>query len=252
MPIRPSRAWFALAERTRATALVERDRHEADRAVYHHDEVHAALERLCHHKCAYCEAPATAAASWDVEHYRPKGRVSERPDHPGYYWLAYDWDNLLLACAMCNQRRRDRPTWEDPEPGRTAGKADRFPLADEATRAMGPDGDLAAERRLLLDPTRDDPEGHLTFDLMGRAVARRDSPVGTASIDVYHLNRRRLRDARRAQIEVAIGVIERLRDAGHDLDEALEIVTSALSGAELPWAGAMRAIARDPAAFGLL
>jgi uncharacterized protein (TIGR02646 family) len=233
--------------------VAERGAHEARRAVYHHDQVHAALERLCDRKCAYCEAPAPASASWDVEHYRPKGRVSERPDHPGYYWLAYRWDNLLLSCQLCNQRRKDRPTWEQEEPGVTSGKADRFPLADEVTRAMDPSADLDAEARLLLDPTRDDPEEHLTFDLTGRALARGASAMGAASIEVYHLNRRRLRSWRQAQIRLAVELIQRLtRSGNYTLAEALDLVTETLGDSTMPWAGAVRAICSDPEVFGLI
>jgi uncharacterized protein (TIGR02646 family) len=185
VPIRPADTWFSLAAAWSARALAEEGDHEAQSAVYHHDQVHAALERLCDRKCAYCEAPAPASASWDVEHYRPKGRVSERRDHPGYYWLAYEWDNLLLSCELCNRRRKDRPTWEQGDQGTTSGKVDRFPLADEMTRAMAPDHDLAAEARLLLDPTVDDPEAHVRFDLDGHAVPAQGSAMGAASIEVY-------------------------------------------------------------------
>jgi len=253
VPIRPDAGWYALSAAWGARALAERGRHEAQRNVYHHDQVHAALERLCDSKCAYCEAPAPASMAWDVEHYRPKGRVSERADHPGYYWLAYDWDNLLLACELCNRRRKDRPTWEEASPGPAAGKADRFPLADERTRAMDPSGDLDAEVRLLLDPTRDDPEEHLTFDVNGHALPREGSRMGAMSIDVYHLNRRRLRSWRQAHIRLAVEMIDRLmRVGGHPLEEAVELVTDTLGDSPYPWAGTIRAIARDPAAFGLL
>jgi len=221
--------------------------------VYHHDEVHAALERLCDHKCVYCEAPAPASSAWDVEHYRPKGRVHERLDHPGYFWLAYVWENLLLACEFCNRRRRDRPTWEHPAAGGTSGKADHFPLADETSRAMDPSDDLSRERRLLLDPTRDDPEEHVTFDLTGRAVARDGSRMGAASIELYHLNRRRLVTPRRAQIALATRLIEALVSSGRcSLAVAIEVVTGELGGPAVAWAGTARAIRRDPAAFGLL
>lgn len=250
--IRPDARWFSLAAGWSARAVAERGAHEAQRAVFHHDQVHAALERLCDRKCAYCEAPAPAAMSWDVEHYRPKGRVSERADHPGYYWLAYVWENLLLSCELCNRRRKDRPTWEHAEAGTTSGKADRFPLADESTRAMDPSGDLAGEARLLLDPTQDDPEEHLAFGLTGHVVARQGSAMGRTSIDVYHLNRRRLRSWRQAQVRLALALIDRLaRDGSHSLPEAVALVTEAMGESSLPWAGAVRAIARDPAAFGL-
>jgi uncharacterized protein (TIGR02646 family) len=250
--IRPNAGWFSLAAAWSARAMAEQGGHSAQRAVFHHDQVHAALERLCERKCAYCEAPAPASTSWDVEHYRPKGRVSERADHPGYYWLAYVWENLLLSCELCNRRRKDRPTWEHAEPGTTSGKADRFPLADESTRAMDPLADLAGEARLLLDPTQDDPEEHLTFGLTGHAVALQGSAMGRTSIDVYHLNRRRLRTWRQAQIRLALALIERLtRNGSHTVPEAIELVAETMGDPALPWAGAVRAIARDPSAFGL-
>jgi uncharacterized protein (TIGR02646 family) len=253
VPIRPDVGWFSLAATWSARAVVEQGAHDGQRTVYHHDQVHAALERLCERKCAYCEAPAPASTSWDVEHYRPKGRVSERADHPGYYWLTYVWENLLLSCELCNRRRKDRPTWEQAEPGTTSGKGDRFPLADEATRAMHPGADLAAEARLLLDPTQDDPEEQLTFNLTGHALAREGSPMGSTSIDVYHLNRRRLRSWRQAQIRLALELIDRLvRTGSHSMPEAVALVVSTLGDSALPWAGAVRAIARDPGAFGLV
>src|SRR5574341_1145443 len=63
-------------------------------------------------KCAYCETLIAENHPGDIEHFRPKGRVTdsmgrqlmvqdengEEYPHPGYYWLAYDWKNLLLAC----------------------------------------------------------------------------------------------------------------------------------------------------------
>ncbi|MGX5843690.1 hypothetical protein ACWGTI_23505 [Mesorhizobium sp. ArgA1] len=45
-------------------------------------------------KCAYCEAATSTVAHGDVEHFRPKGI---------YWWLAYDFDNYLFACQICNQ-----------------------------------------------------------------------------------------------------------------------------------------------------
>lgn len=45
-------------------------------------------------KCAYCEAPASAVAHCDVEHFRPKSV---------YWWLALCYDNYLFACQICNQ-----------------------------------------------------------------------------------------------------------------------------------------------------
>jgi hypothetical protein len=45
-------------------------------------------------KCAYCEASTSVVAHGDVEHFRPKAL---------YWWLAYDFDNYLFSCQICNQ-----------------------------------------------------------------------------------------------------------------------------------------------------
>src|SRR3954454_1457494 len=103
--IRPDAAWFAAAAAATNRALAQGKTHVADRNIYAHEEVRKALEELFHRKCAYCEI-STARVDWEVEHYRPKGRVAERQGHPGYYWLAYDWDNLFPSCTFCNQHRK--------------------------------------------------------------------------------------------------------------------------------------------------
>jgi hypothetical protein len=49
-------------------------------------------------KCAYCEERIKTY----IEHYRPKGSV-QGSRHGGYYWLCYEWSNLLPACHECNK-----------------------------------------------------------------------------------------------------------------------------------------------------
>ena len=48
------------------------------------------LQDLYHDKCAYCDGSYQAFGYGDVEHFRPKGAVTEDPTHSGYWWLAYD------------------------------------------------------------------------------------------------------------------------------------------------------------------
>jgi uncharacterized protein (TIGR02646 family) len=135
-------------------------------------------------KCAYCEAIARHVSSGDVEHYRPKARVQGEPDHPGYYWLAYQVENLLPACELCN---------------RAGGKMNRFPVED-GTRAVDPTG-LETERPLLLNPYLDDsPRTHLRFLKTGHVEGRTEK--GRQSISVYRLGRLELRRAREKSIEV--------------------------------------------------
>ena len=153
-------------------------------------------------KCAYCEAKLILDQHHgDVEHYRPKGRVTDENDnvieiddgnggrrpHPGYYWLAYDWRNLLPSCAACNR------------PGKTgdrrAGKWNRFPVVGK--HAWTPDG-IAGEQPLLLNPLleEDDPDKHLVFDPeTGRIIGTTDR--GRKTVAILDLNRDGLPGARR-------------------------------------------------------
>ncbi|HBL25333.1 MAG TPA: hypothetical protein DD490_00685 [Acidobacteria bacterium] len=255
-PIRPGASWFARAARGRERAAAEAGAHEADPGIYADDWVKAALEELFHRKCAYCEAPIGAEADWNVEHFRPKGRVAERHGHPGYYWLAYEWLNLYPVCEHCNQRRKDRPLWGDLQFAEAGGKQDQFPLEDEATRAMAPGDALAREARLLLDPCEDRPEEHLRFTVDGQIVAVTGDRKGEVSIEVFHLRRRRARDARRNVISEVVALLKLIRkseadgrqEAAADLRRFLEDFRLADS---CPYAAAARAVVRDPAVFGV-
>ena len=108
--------------------------------VYAAPEVKAALKRDQHGKCAFCEAKFAHVSYGDVEHYRPKaGSRQSRADpllKPGYYWLAYTWDNLLLSCSLCNSRF----------------KGNLFPLQEPAKRARAPQDDLGQEQPMFLNP----------------------------------------------------------------------------------------------------
>jgi len=60
---------------------------------YKKKDVKRALSSLYKGKCAFCEQKVE---QYHVEHYRPK-KI--------YYWLAFSWDNLLLSCPTCNQKK---------------------------------------------------------------------------------------------------------------------------------------------------
>jgi uncharacterized protein (TIGR02646 family) len=160
--------------------------------VYKRPEIKAALNALFHQKCAYCETPLVSAAG-DIEQFRPKSGVSEAKDHPGYWWLAATWENLLIACQYCNRLAKA----EVGEGGRSEsiGKANRFPLVDENKRARRPEDDLSLEQPLLLDPTVDDPSPHLTFADDGHVFS--ETERGNATISILGLNRLSLLQQRR-------------------------------------------------------
>jgi len=181
-----------------------------DYAVYRNDEVKRALAALFHGKCAYCETFYAASSPVDVEHYRPKGAVKEAPDHPGYWWLAMRWENLLPSCIDCNRRRGQQtitagmtvdellqlhsaPAMLDP-----SGKQDRFPVRTGSSHVTSELEPMSGEQPLLLDPSVDDPRAHLQFHVgqgmplgLVSAVSTDGarSERGQASIDIYGLNR---------------------------------------------------------------
>jgi len=143
-------------------------------------------------KCAFCESHVEPQQSGDVEHFRPKGAVQEADgtsatfvspggvsrQHPGYFWLAYDWQNLLIACTICN----------------SSNKRTFFPLKDPKKRAI----DRAAlkdEGRLFIHPYEDDPCDHLRFDDTGMVIPLTDE--GRTCVEKLDLNRDALVDVRR-------------------------------------------------------
>jgi uncharacterized protein (TIGR02646 family) len=174
-----------------------------------------------HGKCAYCELRLAAGQRFgDVEHFRPKGRVTDidgklvfstQQKHSGYFWLAYNWRNLLPSCLACN-----RPG-TGPE-GLTSGKWDRFPTLDKfwSDTAWG----VRREKPLLLNPWLDDPEEHLIFDDTGVVGFR--TRRGEVTIDVLGLNRDALIDDRREACELAAGYVRSLQEAyaRQDITEA--------------------------------
>ena len=161
--------------------------------VYSRQEIKDALAELFHGKCAYCETPYAATQPVDVEHFRPKAGVDEDKKHPGYYWLAASWDNLLPSCIDCNRVRNQRLFPGQGEPPREIklGKGNRFPLEKKSQRAVGPD-DTTLEQPLLLDPCRDDPASALEFTDDGIVHPGDSSSMeerARMSIEVYGLNR---------------------------------------------------------------
>ncbi len=189
-------------------------------------------------KCAYCEAPIVDYQHGDVEHFRPKAGVTDADDqpiklcdvagnvlldekgepleHPGYYWLAYDWRNLLPACTKCNQ-----PAVIS---GCKVGKHSRFPV--EGRHAQKPE-EVEIEKPLLIHPasdrTEDDPELHLLVDtksgLMGHRTER-----GRVCIEIFGLNLRDqlVMDRRRACNEVWT-LLNKLLQPGGNREAAQEL-----------------------------
>jgi uncharacterized protein (TIGR02646 family) len=169
-------------------------------------ELAANLAELRKRKCWYSES-INPASDKNVDHFRPKSRVAEDPDHEGYWWKAFDWRNYRYASQWCNQRR------VEGENGTSGGKSDHFPLQAGSFRAR------QEERVMLLDPV--DPEDWklLTFRPDGhpapaKAVGTPEHERATTSIEVYHLHCKELVDGRRllaGEVQRTIEDMETLR-----------------------------------------
>lgn len=165
------------------------------------------LLKLSRHKCAYCESMITATQPGDVEHYRPKGRIRDEngnivkttriaagTDHPGYWWLAYRWDNLLPACIDCNRRRRHG------ELANAVGKAEYFEI--RGVRAEFPADSLDDEKAMLLDPSEPgfDPDEHFDFFADGLMKPKSERAAYTCKILGLNLRESLVAERRRAYI----------------------------------------------------
>lgn len=135
---------------------------------YRHKKVLLALKDMFHGKCAYCESMIAHVSYPQIEHFHPK-------DGPnGDETLAFAWDNLLLACGICNG---------------ASFKGTQFPgFADG-----GP----------LINPCVDDPDDHFDFTY-DRATRLADvipkTPRGQISERILGLNRLELRAYRSRQV----------------------------------------------------
>ena len=256
-PIRPNDNWFKKAKAKSKKAIEEGKDHKVDRDLYAHVEVKMALEELFQFKCAYCETSINRI-EWDVEHFRPKGRVEERRDHPGYFWLPYEWDNLFPSCQLCNQFRKAKPRWLSEEPQFPGGKADHFPVEPESTRAMKPEDDIDKEKRILVDPCADEPEKMFKYDHDGQIfpLTNMNKKKAEASIMIFNLRETRLRDDRKSKIKSLIGLLKLAEDLGNNGNEiparrVIEIAKQMYLGDDSEYAGICRYVFNNPNSFGI-
>jgi hypothetical protein len=190
---------------------------------------------IFHKKCAYCESRFSRFKG-DAEHYRPKSSVKCKgidgkfvyptctiPDpmtggsktikHPGYFWLAYDWRNLIPACTFCNSGRGKNDRFEIKERFAVLQKLsiaelDALPADSkprESRRWPGffypsPQALDLIEAPLLLNPLNPtesrDPRKYLRFGVRGLVTAVDGLEPGSISMDMLQLEEDDLREER--------------------------------------------------------
>jgi hypothetical protein len=193
--LRASEAALAQEAPENRSAFIRAHEHECS-------ELRDALWRVGYAKCWYSEA-VLQQGEGHVEHYRPKKRL-HGSNHEGYWWRAFDWENLRLAHPTVNLRRTDYLT------GRLSGKGSYFPLRDEANRAHNRD-DEVSEEPVLLDPVvaADTRLIHFSEESGApRPAVTKDQDEwcyrrAEASIDYYHLNEGTW-NAKRADLMAAV------------------------------------------------
>ena len=170
---------------------------EFNDGIYGSAEIRRLLKEHQHNKCCYCESKPFATSAGRIDHFRPKSAVrqGEKSDRlrPGYYWLAYRWDNLMLACETCNNK-----------------KSDYFPLQNAERRARSHHDALDEESPLLLNPYVEmDLREHLTFD---GSACRPASERGRVTVSILGLNRPDLQDERQRVLTLLERLCSVMRD----------------------------------------
>ena len=136
------------------------------------NEYREALKKCQGNKCCFCEKPVAGS---DIEHFRPKAAWQQGKgqllNKPGYYWLAYSWDNKLIACTDCNSKTH---------------KGNLFPI--NGNRSTFP-STCKTEVKILINPAEEDPSVYISFRL--------DIPYGidadgrgNDNIEIFHLKTR--------------------------------------------------------------
>jgi uncharacterized protein (TIGR02646 family) len=204
-------------------------------------EIKSLLLDLFHNKCAYCETPIVR--SGHVDHFRPKVEALEIVDKKiksrakGYYWLAYEWENLYPVCDWCSSIR---------------GKRNYFPVVGARAQPFATGEELRKEKAVFLDPCHDRPELYLAYQMDGtvRSVLHPDPAereryegIDRAAVTIQHLglNRDQLVHQRRQEAEYfrreVLILVAQLRET-----KKLDVELAQLTQATQPYAGMRRQI----------
>lgn len=169
------------------SAYINGKKFDIKNSIYGHPTVKSVLKTAQHNKCCFCEKDQVEEYG-AVEHFRPKNgfkssRKQKKLSKPGYYWLAYDWDNLFFVCSFCNGAEF---------------KGNLFPLQDENKRAISHRNDYKKEKPYLINPAKINPRKHIYFD---NQLVCYHSDEGRETISICGLDRETLNDERKKVIE---------------------------------------------------
>jgi uncharacterized protein (TIGR02646 family) len=168
---------------------------------YNNAEIKDALVAETSGKCAYCESKVLHIDFGDIEHILPK---KERPE------LWFDWDNLTLACGVCNNKKR-------------AYYSEVLPL---------------------LDPYEDEPEGRLLFfgPFVRAAPGDESACITERQLD---LNRAKLLERRIERMDNLLKQATVMQGASAELRPVLQEDFLKETGDDRDYASLARGVARQ-------
>jgi len=141
------------------------------------NEIDKELKKFLHEvfygRCGYCETKIDSPHLGNVDRYRPNNGVRDKNEYHQdlYWWLTFDWGNLVYCCKECNQY-----------------KANYFPI--NGKRMVDRKINENMEIPLLLNPYQDNPEEHITIDDDCHFVGL--TLKGEQTISLLRLNREKL------------------------------------------------------------
>ncbi len=144
---------------------------------YKIEDIRIELKKIYKNKCAFCEQKIE---QYHIEHYRPKKE---------YYWLAFSWDNLLMACATCNE---NKGTHFELEGAKTSFRNTTSNIKKINECSVEYD---VREKPKMVNPEITDPLGEINFKKNG--VIESDNIRFEYTIEKCQIDRKPLNDARR-------------------------------------------------------
>ncbi|NOS97905.1 MAG: hypothetical protein HOP25_05480 [Methylotenera sp.] len=138
---------------------------DTEKTKYRHSDIKDTLVTETHGKCAYCESKLLHIHHGNVEHIYPKSLDPNK---------TFDWDNLTLACEICNQLKSNH----DPNV------------------------------QHIIDPYNTDPAAHLNF--IGTFIHAVTADYGQSTKSILKLNRAELCERRREKLEKTLSIFENI------------------------------------------
>jgi len=149
------------------------------------------LHNTFHGKCGYCEIKIEGYENGIIDRFRPYDGVRDKNEYfqDLYWWLTFEWNNLIYSCKECNQY-----------------KANYFPV--KSIRLTSIESSVELEKPLLLNPCKDSPEEHFMYDESGNINSVTEQ--GNQTIQLLRLDRTNLVQGRKDARKEVIYIIEEL------------------------------------------